>query len=194
MSDAPTPDRQRDQQPEKQPEPPQPAADSEAATSGLSEAEVVQFLRMCHKATTEALSASDIELFNRFVESHPTLDRTLGVRYTHVEPQKLVLRLEVTDSHQQPWGVTNGGVYACLGETAASMASYVAAGARSTVMGTSNKTDFLRPTKPGDVIVSTATPEHLGRSSHLWRVEHRSEATGKLCALTYLKTTVLPLS
>ena len=38
---------------------------------------------------------------------------------------------------------------------------------------------------------STATAEHLGSTSHLWRVEHRNEETGKLLALTMLKTAVM---
>ncbi|RAV32589.1 PaaI family thioesterase [Corynebacterium heidelbergense] len=167
------------------------ASDNATADDSERGAEIVlQFLELSRTATERPLSEEELGTVNEFLRLHPSLDRSLGVTYLAVEPQRMVIRLEVTEAHQQPWGVTNGGVYACLGETAASMASFVAAGAQTPVMGTSNKTDFLRPTRPGDVIVSTATPEHVGRTSHLWRVEHRAEATGKLCALTYLKTTV----
>ena len=102
------------------------------------------------------------------------------------------LALEITEDHLQPWGVTNGGVYASLGETAGSMASFIAAGAGPAVVGTSNQTHFLRPSVKGDVIVATAETEHVGRTTHLFRIEHTNEKTGKRCALTFLKTQVVP--
>ncbi|KAB1503608.1 PaaI family thioesterase [Corynebacterium sp. 320] len=156
-------------------------------------AEVMKrFLELSTIASQRALDSSEIDEINQFTALAPTLDRTLGVTYVAIEPKKQVLRLEIDAKHLQPWGVTNGGVYASLGETAGSMASYIAAGSQSVVMGTSNETHFLRPSKAGDVIISTATPENLGRTTHLWRIEHVNEATGKVCALTFLKTAVMP--
>ncbi len=38
------------------------------------------------------------------------------------------------------------------------------------VVGVSNTTDFLRPTREGR-LDGTATPVHVGRLQHLWQVE-----------------------
>ena len=150
------------------------------------------FIELSREATERELTGEEISTLNELLQKHPTLDRTLGVQYRTIGPKKLQLALEVTEDHLQPWGVTNGGVYASLGETAGSMASFVAAGAGPAVVGTSNQTHFLRPSVKGDVIVSTAEAEHIGRTTHLFRIEHKNEKTGKRCALTFLKTQVVP--
>ena len=148
-------------------------------------------LELSKTAHERELSEEELAKMNEILEASDGLDELLGARYDKVAPQEIVMKLRIEAKHLQPWGVTNGGVYASLGETAASMASYIAAGAGPIVMGTNNNTDFLRPSRQGDTIISSATPEHLGRSAHLWRVEHRNERTGKILALTSLKTAVM---
>lgn len=150
------------------------------------------FIELIRVATERDLTEQEIATLNELLAKHPTLDRTLGLQYRAVGPDKMQLALEITEDHLQPWGVTNGGVYASLGETAGSMASFVAAGAGPAVVGTSNQTHFLRPSVKGDVIVSTVQAEHVGRTTHLFRIEHKNEKTGKTCALTFLKTQVVP--
>ncbi len=151
-----------------------------------------EFNDLAQRASTQELTPAEVAKINHFTSSFRNLDRLLGVSFRTAGPQGVTLELNVTTDHIQPFGVTNGGVYASLGETAASMAGYLAAGAGPLVMGTNNNTDFLRPSKPGDVIVSTAVPVHLGRTSQLWRVEHVNEENGKTLAITTLKTTVMP--
>ncbi|WP_078057332.1 PaaI family thioesterase [Corynebacterium provencense] len=119
------------------------------------------------------------------------LDSTLGVRYISFLPE-MVLELTVTRDHVQPWGITNGGVYASLGESAGSFAGFIAAGGHSSVMGVTNSTNFLRPSVPGDVIRSTAHAVHTGRTSQLWRIDHVNATSGKLLATTELRTVVAP--
>lgn len=143
-------------------------------------------------AAKEELTPELVEKINESNYAGLNLDSHLGVKYTAAGPQGVTLRLEIGEQHLQPWGVTHGGVYAALGESVGSVASYIAAGAGPAVMGTSNHTDFLRPSKKGDVIVTTARPEHVGRTTQLWRIEHRNEESGKLVALTHLKTAVIP--
>ncbi|MBC2681524.1 hotdog fold thioesterase [Corynebacterium sp. 4HC-13] len=152
----------------------------------------MQFHEAAARAVTEELPPEIVDLINESNEVGVNLDSHLGVTYTAAGPNGVTMRLEISDKHLQPWGVTHGGIYAALGESAGSVAAYIAAGAGPAVMGTSNHTDFLRPSKKGDVIVTTARPEHVGRTTQLWRIEHRNERTGKLVALTHLKTAVVP--
>lgn len=141
------------------------------------------------EATEEALAT-----VNAAIAEHPSLDRTLGVTYRALAKASVTIACEVTWEHTQPMGLANGGLFASLGETAGSMAGFLAVEDNMQVMGTTNSTDFLRPAFPGDVIVSTARAIHLGRTSQLWHVEHKNEKTGKLLALTSLRTAVRPIA
>ncbi|MGO1950579.1 MAG: PaaI family thioesterase [Mycobacteriaceae bacterium] len=141
--------------------------------------------------TREITGEESAELASIFEDKVGGLDATLGVKYISFAPE-IVLELTVTREHVQPWGITNGGIYATLGESAGSFAGFIATGGRASVMGTTNSTNFLRPSKPGDVIHSTARAVHTGRSSQLWRIEHVNAGSGKLLATTELRTVVVP--
>ena len=170
----------------------QPQSNQHTTQGAPTQGRLAALENMCTTARQRPLEPGEIDQLNTMITASANYENLLGARYLAVEPHKLVLRLETTKDHRQPWGVTNGGVYASLAETAGSMASYIAAGAGNIVMGTSNYTNFLRPSTPGDVIISTATPEHLGRTSHMWRIEHTNQETGKTLAISTLKTAVMP--
>lgn len=168
------------------------SAMSEEASKESKMAALKLFQQAAMVGTQQELDEDQLENINQSNQLNPNFDVVMGLRYTAAGPNGVKTRVEVTADHLQPWGITHGGLYAAIGESAGSVASYLAAGAGPAVMGTSNHTDFLRPSTKGDVIVTTATPEHIGRTSQLWRIEHRNEATGKLVALTQLKTVVVP--
>lgn len=168
---------------------PSASADALASIPPLARA----FYKIGLVAQEGAVPAEQVAALNEQTVSADIVESLLGTRFVSISKDEVVLELEIADKHLQPWGVTNGGVYAILGETAGSIAGYIAAGGKSNVMGTNNSTDFLRPSRKGDVIRTTARAEHLGRTMQLWRIEHVNKNTGKLCALTRLKTTVLPL-
>jgi 1,4-dihydroxy-2-naphthoyl-CoA hydrolase len=140
-------------------------------------------------ARGEITAEESTELAGIFEDGVPGLDHTLGVRYVAFAPE-VAVELEITAAHVQPWGITNGGIYASLGESAGSFAGYIAAGGEANVMGVTNSTNFLRPSMPGDVVRSTAHAVHTGRTSQLWRIDHVNAATGKLLATTELRTVV----
>ncbi len=120
------------------------------------------------------------------------LDAHLGTTYVAVGPRMMSMRLEFGPEHLQPWGVGHGGVYAAVGESCGSVAGFIAAGADRPVVGVNNSTDFYRSAKTGDVMVSTATPVHLGRTSQVWEIRHVRESDGKLLSRTNLRLAVLP--
>lgn len=144
-----------------------------------------------HAASGELSEVDTRELSAIFAEGVRGLDTTLGVRYVSFVPE-VTVELTVTGDHVQPWGITNGGVYASLGESAGSFAGFIAAGGEANVMGITNSTNFLRPSAPGDVIRSTAHAVHSGRTSQLWRIDHVNAVSGKLLATTELRTAVVP--
>jgi uncharacterized protein (TIGR00369 family) len=162
-----------------------------AETSGDREAAgLARMTELLGRSADAGLTAEETaELSTILADRMQGLDATLGVRYVAFRPE-IVVELTVTRDHVQPWGITNGGIYATLGESAGSFAGFIAAGGKANVMGVTNSTNFLRPSMPGDVIRSTAHAVHTGRTSQLWRIDHVNAATDKLLATTELRTVV----
>lgn len=111
----------------------------------------------------------------------PGLDGVLGVEHLELTPDKVVVRFTITDGHLQPFGIPHGGIYCAVHESTASTAAQIWLGTKGVVVGTNNSTDFLRQAKNGDVITTTATPIHRGRTQQLWHVDSTDE-TGRLIA------------
>ena len=120
------------------------------------------------------------------IEDHHRPDLTaglvglLGLEFTEITPDRVVITWTVRPEHHQPYGIVHGGVYCSVVETAASIGAAVWLGDRGQVVGVSNQTDFLRAVREG-VLTGTATPVHRGRSQQLWLVEI-TEASGRLVA------------
>jgi 1,4-dihydroxy-2-naphthoyl-CoA hydrolase len=109
----------------------------------------------------------------------PGFDAALGTQYLEVTPDKVVAQFTLTERHLQPFGLPHGGVYCSVHEAVASVAGQAWLGTRGVIVGTNNSTDFLRQAKVGDVITTTATPIHRGRTQQLWHLDS-VRADGKL--------------
>ena len=120
------------------------------------------------------------------------LDAHQGMEYVTVGPRLLSMRMPIDERHLQPWGVANGGTYASIGESCGSIAGFIAVGGDRPVVGVNNSTDFYRSARKGDVLVSTASPVHLGRTSQVWEIRHTRESDGQLLSRTNLRLAVLP--
>nr|WP_240394106.1 PaaI family thioesterase [Corynebacterium lactis] len=163
-------------------------SDATSREKGLRE-----YLMLIRKAVDAPLSAEEIGALNSAIVGYQLggYDVLLGTRFVEVGPRKIVAELAIDATHLQPWGLANGGVYCSLGETAASVAGYIAAGAGPAVVGVNNNTDFYRSARAGDTVVSVATPVHLGRTMQVWQVEHSRKSDGKALARTNLRVAVL---
>lgn len=140
---------------------------------------------LCATAASRPLNEEERTTFNSLITG---VDRTLGTRYVHISAQEVSLELEITPKVLQPWGIVHGGVYAALAESAASVGSLVATGARRGVAGISNSTDFMASASHG-TIRATARPVHTGRTLHLWEVS--CECEGRILARSTVRCIVL---
>jgi 1,4-dihydroxy-2-naphthoyl-CoA hydrolase len=102
------------------------------------------------------------------------LDAHLGLEYSELSADRVVITWHVTADHQQPYGIVHGGVYCAVVESAASMGAGLWLGERGQVVGVANQTDFLRAVGAGQ-LTAVATPVHRGRSQQLWTVEISDE-------------------
>lgn len=98
----------------------------------------------------------------------------VGIEYQEVSPDRVSVRVPVTEQLHQPYGIVHGGVYCAIAEEVASIAGAVWLGERGHVVGVNNSTDFLRAIREG-VVTAVGTPVHRGRTQQLWRVEMTDE-------------------
>lgn len=111
----------------------------------------------------------------------PGLDGVLGVEHLELTADRVVVKFTIGEQHLQPFGIPHGGVYCAVHESTASTGGQVWLGEKGVVVGTNNSTDFIRQAKLGDVITTTATPIHRGRTQQLWHLDSVGE-DGKLIA------------
>ncbi len=97
--------------------------------------------------------------------------RAVGLVFDAVAPDEVRGHVDVSQEYHTPWGITHGGVYATVIESAATVgASLAVADDGGFAVGVSNQTDFLRPHRSGRLDV-LARPIHQGRTLQLWGVE-----------------------
>ena len=113
----------------------------------------------------------------------------LGVEVIDLTPERCEVRLEINDTHHQPYGIVHGGLYCTLAESAARVGAVMAIGGKPAV-GMSNHTDFLRSMREG-TITAVATPIHVGRSSQLWEVD-MTDQEGRKVAQSKVRLFNLP--
>lgn len=111
----------------------------------------------------------------------PGFDSLLGLSLTEMSPDRVVGKLTVDERHQQPYGVTHGGIHCSVVETLASTgaALWAMEAGLAGVVGVSNSTDFLRSHREGP-LTAVATPIHRGRMQQLWTVEVRRDSDEKV--------------
>lgn len=97
--------------------------------------------------------------------------KSMGARFTETTADRVVIELDVTREHHQPFGVVHGGVYCTIVESAASTGGAIWAfqNGHGLCMGVSNTTEFLRSVTEGR-LRAEATPVQRGRTLQLWQV------------------------
>ncbi|AWB83987.1 thioesterase [Corynebacterium liangguodongii] len=135
------------------------------------------------KKLERPLDDAELAAFNASTRG---LARTLGITLTFISGERAEGYVDVEERHHQVTGIANGGLYCAIGETLGSVAGAAASG--HTVVGMNNNTDLLGSVDAGR-IDAVALPVHVGRSTHLWRVEMWHEA--RLVATTNLRLMVL---
>ncbi len=123
----------------------------------------------------------DAAYFNQISKGH--LPAHLGIEITEVAEGKMVGKMEIQSHLFAPNGFLHAGSLVSMADTIAGYATiaHLPEGGKSFTT-LELKTSFLRAAREGAVI-GQATPEHLGRTTQVWRVEIYSEVTQKKVAI-----------
>ncbi|MEO7217861.1 MAG: hotdog fold thioesterase [Gemmatimonadaceae bacterium] len=121
------------------------------------------------------------------------LQDALGIRVTQLDPTRVVATMPVDERTRQPFGLLHGGASVALAETAASLGAFANIDSTaSAAVGIEINANHLRSKRDGTV-TATATPIHIGRSSHVWAIEIADEA-GRLICVSRCTLAIVPLA
>lgn len=121
------------------------------------------------------------EYFNNLSKEH--FPAFLGIKVTHIEQGKLIAEMSVRKEFFAPNGFLHAGSIVTLADTAAGYASTAHLPENGKSFTTLElKSNFVRAIREGK-LECECTAEHLGRTTHVWRVVVKNASTKKNIAL-----------
>lgn len=110
-----------------------------------------------------------------------TMGGHLGMEFTEIGDDFLKMRMPVDERTRQPYGLLHGGASAALAETVGSVASsLVIDTAVSICVGLELNANHIRGVRDG-FVHATATPLHLGQSTHVWDIRILDDQEKLVC-------------
>lgn len=123
----------------------------------------------------------DVAYFNQL--SHQLFPDLLGIKITQVAQALMVATMPIRLDLFAPNGFLHAGSIVSFADTIAGYATIAHLPPKADSFTTLElKCNFLRAARTG-VLVCEGTAEHLGRTTQVWRVVIKNQATGKTVAV-----------
>lgn len=120
-----------------------------------------------------------------------TMGEHLGIQWVEIGDNYLKASMPVDARTHQPFGLLHGGASCVLAETVGSVASYLVVDpALYRPVGLEINANHVRGVRSGRV-TATATPLHLGSSTHVWDIKIHDEGMHLIC-VSRLTVAVVP--
>jgi 1,4-dihydroxy-2-naphthoyl-CoA hydrolase len=105
----------------------------------------------------------------------------IGIELIEISPTRVVATMTVDQRTRQPFGILHGGASVALAETVASLGATANVDRKEFVaVGLEINANHIRAKSDG-VVTATATPIHLGRTTHVWDVRIVDETDRLVC-------------
>lgn len=106
---------------------------------------------------------------------------SLGIELVELTPARVIATMPVDPRTRQPFGILHGGSSLALAETVASLGATANVDREEFIaVGLEINANHLRAKSEG-VVTATATPIHLGRTTHVWDVRIVDENERPVC-------------
>lgn len=113
--------------------------------------------------------------------SKDTMAEVLGIQFTQIGDNWLSATMPVVNNTKQPYGLLHGGASAALAETIGSVASSLCINPEKQIcVGLEINCNHIRGKKEG-IVTATATPLHIGASTHVWDIKIKDERERLIC-------------
>lgn len=114
-----------------------------------------------------------------------TFPGDLGIEPLEVGRERARGRLVVDRRHLHPGGYVHGGVWAAFADTVAAWGTWRNLPADADFTTAELKLNVFAAAGPGDELIATATPRHVGRRTQVWVVDiHRGGRQVAMFTLT----------
>ena len=120
----------------------------------------------------------DVTLDELNALSKGTLMEPLGIRFTGADWLRGTMPVDART--HQPYGLLHGGASVALAETLGSSAGGLCVGPEQGVVGIEINANHLRGVREG-LVVGTARPIHVGRSTQVWEIRIEDERGRPVC-------------
>ena len=105
----------------------------------------------------------------------------LGMQWVEIGPDFLKISMPVDHRTKQPYGLLHGGASCALAETAGSVAShFMIDPSKNICVGLEINANHLRGAR-GGIVIATASPLHIGATTHVWDIKIHDEAHKLIC-------------
>ena len=128
---------------------------------------------------------------NPSAESQPPFAAFLGIKITHVSPDKVTAELAVREDLDNRNGTMHGGAVMALADNLGGTATFANLREGERTATIESKTNFFAPIPVGDVARAECTPLHRGRTTMVWKTRI-TRNDGRLCALVTQTQIVIP--
>lgn len=113
--------------------------------------------------------------------SKGTMAEYLDILFSEIGDNYIKATMPVDHRTKQPYGLLHGGASVVLAETLGSVASsLVIEMEKSLCVGLEINANHIRAVKKG-LVTGTATPIHLGSSTHVWEIRINDEHEKLVC-------------
>ncbi|HEY4216224.1 MAG TPA: hotdog fold thioesterase [Gemmatimonadaceae bacterium] len=127
---------------------------------------------------TSARAGADVELRSLSARG---LARSLGIEVLELTAARVVATMPVDDRTHQPFGILHGGASVALAETVASLGAAANIDRNAFIaVGLEINANHIRAKSEG-VVTGTATPIHIGRTTHVWDIRIVDESGRPVC-------------
>jgi 1,4-dihydroxy-2-naphthoyl-CoA hydrolase len=119
---------------------------------------------------------------NEAAFKQPPFAQFLGIKVTHVSPERVTAELVVRDELNNRFNIMHGGAIMALADNLGGTATTANLKEGQSTTTIESKTNFFAAVPIGDTAYAECTPLHRGRTTMVWQTRI-TRGDGKLCAL-----------
>jgi uncharacterized protein (TIGR00369 family) len=122
------------------------------------------------------------EAMNELAQQQPPFALFLGMKITHVSPERVTAELTAREELNNRFGILHGGAIMALADNLGGTATTANLKAGQSTTTIESKTNFFAAIPIGDTAYAECTPLHRGRTTMVWQTRI-TRGDGRLCAL-----------
>jgi 1,4-dihydroxy-2-naphthoyl-CoA hydrolase len=119
---------------------------------------------------------------NELAHQQPPFAQFLGMKITHVSPERVTAELAAREELNNRFGLLHGGAIMALADNLGGTATTANLKAGQSTTTIESKTNFFAAIPIGDVAYAECTALHRGRTTMVWQTRV-TRGDGRLCAL-----------